>query len=130
MAVNAESTRITITMSKKLKKALDIISQEDDRSISQYVNEITEAKVWERIESIKIDKLKLWAVCLLHDATIKGMILKEFENPERYKGHEEDAEKFKNFSEAKKEELLIEYVLTNLKDSLINAYDIDKIFEL
>ncbi len=59
MAINEENTRVTITMSKKLKRALDVITKYDDKSLSKYISEILEPKAMGRIEHIKKEKLDL-----------------------------------------------------------------------
>ena len=130
MTINQEkNTRVSITLNKEVKRALEVISYFDDKTISQCVIEMILPEVKKKIEERKEERLTLWARALIADPKIKDMLVKEFENPERY-DDKECADMFKNFSEDRKEYELEKYVKKNMKDTLINAYDIDKIFEL
>lgn len=124
------NTRITITLSKKLRKILEIIAMEEDKTISEYISEITLPKAEKKLEEIKKEKLELWALSLSRDDKMKKILTEVFTNPENYPENHNNPEAFKNCSEGKKEELLIEYIIKNLGDSLINLYDIDGIFKI
>lgn len=124
------NTRITITLSKKLRKVLEIIAMEEDKTISEYISEITLPKAEKKLEEIKKEKLKIWALSLSRDDRMKKILTEAFTNPENYPENHNNPEVFKNSSEEKKEELLTEYIIKNLSESLINLYDVHGIFEI